>query len=229
MPRKRLAFMSAIAASAGALLLSGGASAATQTPAAGNPAAAKTLTAPGTPAAKTPRADFAPSAAKTAAAGSTPAATTTRAPIPAGGKAHIIVYSINSDGPDFQAIVSGAVGDYGPAVTVYPDGKIDPQHTSNIELILTRGTFRLSIASIDKKFVKATSHEPIYPRTCSDFISVTAGVPVVPGSGTGAYRGISGSFTMTGTLNEVEARPCHPAAAFLWQIITLAGPGTVSF
>ncbi len=134
-------------------------------------------------------AGFAPSAAKTAAAGSTPAATMTRAPIPAGGKAHIIVYSINSDGPDFQAIVSGAVGDYGPAVTVYPDGKVDPQHTSDIELILTRGTFRLSIAALDKKFVEATSHEPIYPRTCSDFISVTAGVPVVPGSGTGAYRG----------------------------------------
>jgi hypothetical protein len=174
-------------------------------------------------------AGVASAAAKTPAAGGTSAATTTWAPAPAGGNAHIIVYSINSDGPDFQAIVSGAVGDYGPAVTVYPDGKVDPQYTSDIELILTRGTFRLSIASIDKKFAKATSHEPIYPRTCSDFISVTAGAPLVPGSGTGAYRGISGSFTMTGTLNEVEARPCHPAAAFLWQIITLAGSGTVSF
>ncbi len=34
---------------------------------------------------------------------------------------------------------------------------------------------------------------------------------------------------MTGTLNEVEARPCHPVTGFLWQVITLAGPGTVSF
>ena len=165
----------------------------------------------------------------TPAAGGTSAATKTRVPAPAGSKAHILLYSINSDGPDFQAIVSGAAGDYGPAVTVHPDGKVDPQHASDIELILTRGTFRLSIASIDKKFVEAASHQPIYPRTCSDFLSVTAGVPVVPGSGTGAYRGISGSFTMTATLNEVEASPCHPTVTFLWQMITLAGSGTVSF
>jgi hypothetical protein len=165
----------------------------------------------------------------TRAAGGTSAATKAQAPALAGRMAHIIIYSINSDGPDFQTIVSGAVGDYGPAVTVYPNGTVDPQHTSDIELILTHGTFRLSIAKIDKKFVEAASHEPIYPRTCSDFLAVTAAVPIVPGSGTGAYRGISGSFTMTATLNEVEASPCHPTVTFLWQMITLAGSGTVSF
>lgn len=147
----------------------------------------------------------------------------------AGGKVHMMVYSVNSDGPDLSAILSGAVGDYGPAVTVHPDGTVDPQHASEMELILTRGSFRLSIADIDKKFVKATSGEPIYPHTCSDFITVTAAAPVVAGSGTGSYRGISGSFTVTLTLHEVEAKPCHPTSMFLSQILLLAGAGTVSF
>jgi hypothetical protein len=35
----------------------------------------------------------------------------------------------------------------------------------------------------------------------------------VAGSGTGAYRGIRGSFPVTITLNEVEAQPCQPTQA----------------
>jgi hypothetical protein len=146
----------------------------------------------------------------------------------ANGRASIMLYSINSDGPGFRAIIAGAVGDYGPAVTVDPDGKVDAKHGSEMKLNLTRGSFRLSIAGSDKKFVAAASHEPIYPATCSDLLSVTAAVPIVAGSGTGAYRGISGSFSVTATLHEVEATPCQHANAFLWQAIIVSGPGTVS-
>jgi hypothetical protein len=173
-----------------------------------------------------PSAAQAASATSAAAASGTPAATTS----PTGGQAHIIVYSIDSDGPGFRAILTGAVGDYGPAVTVYPDGKVDPQHTSQIELKLTHGTFRLSIASIDKKIISAYSHWPANPGTCSGSISLTAAAPVVPGSGTGSYRGISGSFTMTVTIDEVDVKPvCNGTSRFLSQVILLAGSGTVSF
>jgi hypothetical protein len=146
------------------------------------------------------------------------------------GGTHILVYSINSDGVDLRSIVTGTIGDYGPAETIYPDGKADPAHSSQLELKLTRGSFRLSIAALDKAFVRATSHEPIYPRTCSDFVSVTAAAPIVARSGTGSYRGISGSFQMTATLDEVEASSCKPAspASFLWQVISLTGSGTLS-
>jgi len=147
---------------------------------------------------------------------------------PASRQANIMVYSINSDGPDLRAVVTGAVGDYGPAVTVHPDGTVDPSHSSELELKLTGGSFRLSIADIDRKFVKAASHEPIYPRTCSDYMNVTAPAPIVAGSGTGAYQGITGSFRLTMTADEVEKKPCQPAAAFQWQVIVLAGHGTVS-
>ena len=166
------------------------------------------------------------------AATTPPAAAATasgRAAAATGGTANIMIYAVNTDGAYFRAIVSGVIGDYGPAVSIYPDGQVDPAHNSQMELRLTQGSFRLSIAALNKAFVKAASHEPIYPKTCTDLISVTKTSPIVAGSGTGAYRGIRGSFGVTLTLNEVEARPCQPSpGAFRTQLITLAGPGTIS-
>jgi hypothetical protein len=122
------------------------------------------------------------------------------------------------------------IGDYGSAVSIYPDGKVDPEHNSELDLRLTDGSFRLSIAALDKAFVKAASHAPIYPKTCTDLINVTGTMPIVAGSGTGAYQGITGSFPVTLTPNEVEARPCQPnPGAFRAQLITVAGSGTISF
>jgi hypothetical protein len=144
------------------------------------------------------------------------------------GTANIMLYSINSDGPGFRAVVTGAAGDYGPAVTVYPDGKVDPEHNSEMELNLTRGSFRLDIEQLDKEFVMAASHEPIYPRTCSDLFDFSVGVPIVPGSGTGAYRGITGGFSVTVTGDEVAAKPCSAQSRFLWQVIVITGRGSVS-
>jgi len=153
-----------------------------------------------------------------------------RAAAATGGRANIMIYAVNTDGAYWHAIVSGVIGDYGPAVSIFPNGQVDPAHNRELDLRLTRGSFRLSIAALDKKFVKATSHEPIYPRTCTDLVSITATTPIVAGSGTGAYRGIRGSFPVTITLNEVEARPCQPSpGAFRAQLITVAGSGTVSF
>jgi hypothetical protein len=146
----------------------------------------------------------------------------------AGRQVHIMVYSINSEGPDFRAVLDGAIGDYGPAVTVYPDGKVDPEHNSELELNLTRGSFRLNIAELDQRFTALTSHEPIYPRTCSDYVSFTVPVPVAAGSGTGSYQKISGSFTVTVTGNEDETPPCLGGTAFLWQVITISGSGSLT-
>src|SRR5215469_9287555 len=158
------------------------------------------------------------------------AAASARAATATGGKANIMIYAVNTDGAYWHAIISGVIGDYGPAVSIYPDGQVDPAHNSELALRLAHGSFRLSIAALDKAFVKATSHEPIYPKTCTDLISVAGTTPIVAGSGTGAYRGIRGSFPATITLNEVEARPCQPSpGAFRAQLITVAGSGTVSF
>lgn len=172
------------------------------------------------------------SAAATAPATQAPAAgATSAANAPAaGGAVHIIDYSLNSDGPWSKVILTGAIGDWGQAVTVHPDGTIDPQHTSELRLELQKGSFRLGFASLHKKIIRAYSPWPSDKSTCSGSVSFTVTIPVVAGSGTGAYRGISGSFTVTVTIDEVDVKPvCDGTSAFLAQVVLIVGPGRVSF
>src|SRR5207248_10372091 len=67
-------------------------------------------------------------------AASATAASTTTTPTtpPLSRNPHITLYSINSDGPRFQAILTGAVGDHLQSLSVYPDDRIDPQHDSDL-------------------------------------------------------------------------------------------------
>jgi len=144
------------------------------------------------------------------------------------GLTHVIAYSINTDNPVLTSVVSGAISDYGPAEEVSPGSTGVSAHGAELELKLTRGTFRLNIAGIDTKFSVGTSHEPIYPHTCSTYLTVSDAVPIVPGSGTGAYRGIAGTFAMTLTLNEVHHRPCTTSLSILRQVIVLSGGGKIT-
>ena len=146
------------------------------------------------------------------------------------GTSNIMIYSINSDGPYFRAIVTGVVGDYGPAVTVLPDGKVDPEHSSDMELNLHLGSFRLNIAAIAKDVTSAYRHWPVNKATCSGSITFRAKAPVVAGSGTGAYEGITGSYTTTVTVDEVDVKPvCNGTSPFISQVILFNGTGTVSY
>jgi hypothetical protein len=165
-----------------------------------------------------------------AAAASAPAVTpgTATASASSPGLTHITAYSINTDNPVLTSVVSGAIGDYGPAEEISPGGSGGSAHGGELELTLTRGTFRLDIAGLDAKFVQGTSHEPVFPGTCSTYVSVRDAVPVVPGSGTGAYRGIAGTFTMTLTLTEVHKSPCTTSLSILRQVIVLSGAGVVA-
>jgi hypothetical protein len=141
---------------------------------------------------------------------------------------NILLYNINSDGPYYRALLTGAIGDFGPAVAIYPNGKVDQEHNSEMELDLSRGTFRLNIAQLEKKFfAHVMQHYPDYPATCSVSDSITVPVPIVAGSGTGAYRGITGTFTITVTAQEDLYRPCNSPTK-QWEVILLTGQGTVS-
>ena len=144
--------------------------------------------------------------------------------------ARIVVWSVNSDGPDFRVIATGAVGDSGPAVTVHPDGTVDPGHSSDIELNLTRGSFRLSIARLAAEFRHVVGHWPADRATCSIHGTVTAAAPVVAGSGTGAYYGIAGTFTLTISLDEdwIKGPACsETSGGFQAQLLLIEGAGPV--
>lgn len=148
-----------------------------------------------------------------------------------GGQVFFTAYQ-NDDLPGATAVLSGAIGDFGAAVSVLRDGKVDPEHSSQLNLALTQGSFRIVIGRLHAKLLNALSHATYNLRTCSGHVSVTGAAPVVARSGIGAYKGISGTFTLTLTASEVDAKPgCQPfsGSPLLAQAIFIAGSGTVSF
>jgi len=148
-----------------------------------------------------------------------------------GGHVFFTAYQ-NDDLPGSTVILSGAIADFGSAVSVLRNGTVDPEHSSEFNLALTQGSFRIVIGPLQRKLGNALSDAPYNLRTCSGHVAVTGTAPVAAGSGTGAYAGIRGSFKLTITGNEVDATPgCQPfsGSALLAQSIFITGSGTVSF
>jgi hypothetical protein len=162
------------------------------------------------------------------ACASTPAKQPTARQPTATGNVHLTSYTDN-DGPTSTAVLAGAVGDYGKAQSVNPDGSVNAGHEGQLDLVLAHGSFRLDIADLDKEFVAVLAKVPVDTKTCSATASVTGPVPVVGGTGTGSYQGIHGSFTLTITLDEVyQPSGCSESTPYLAQSIVISGPGTVS-
>jgi hypothetical protein len=131
-------------------------------------------------------------AAGTGGGGAAPAATAASRRAGSGapavaGRAAIIDYQAN-DSARSKVILTGAIGDFGQAVSIHPDGTADPQHDSELRLALTRGSFRLSIAGLDKRIVSLFRDFPPDTATCSGTVTTAGVVPIVAGSGTGAYQ-----------------------------------------
>lgn len=148
---------------------------------------------------------------------------------PGEGHVHLVDYTDN-DGPDSGVILTGAIGDYGKAVSVNPDGSVNPDHNSQLELRLSRGSFRLDIAALDKAFVSAfAARFPTDAGTCSGFVTASRPVPIVAGSGTGAYQGVSGQFDLTTSVDEVDptSTKCDGTAPYLSQMLITTGFGDV--
>jgi hypothetical protein len=161
------------------------------------------------------------SAARAPSVGSTAAAKNAAA----SSTVHLTDYSDN-DGAKSKVILTGAIGDYGEATSVSTNGAV---HRSELDLSLAGGSFRISIADLDKKIVSAFSHFPSNSSTCSGSVIVRGAAPIVAGSGTGSYRGISGTFDLTVTIDEVVAKSkCDASAAFLSQAVVISGSGSVS-
>jgi hypothetical protein len=167
-------------------------------------------------------------AAAHSGAGDPAARSATKSPVK-GGRVYFTAYE-NDDLPGTTVVLSGAIGDFGAGVSVLKNGKVDPEHSSQFNLALTQGSFRIVIGPLHVKLLNALSHASYNRTTCSGHVAVTGTTPVVAGSGTGAYKGISGSFTLTIIGNEVDGKPgCHPfSAPLLAQSIFFVGSGTVS-
>ncbi len=143
---------------------------------------------------------------------------------------NITAYS-NNDGPKASVVLTGVIGDFGEAVRTYASGTSNKEY-NQLAVSVTRGSFRLGIGGLESKLRSALSGGfPTNTSTCSGIVTATGKTPVVAGSGTGAYEGLSGNFNLTITINEVESWPKCPktdTSPFLAETIFFNGTGTVS-
>jgi hypothetical protein len=147
----------------------------------------------------------------------------------AGGVVQLTAYQDN-DGPNSRVVLTGAIGDYGKAVRTYANGTTVQQY-NRLDVGVTRGSFQLKIAGLEQSLVNGASQLPTDLGTCSGTEIVTATTPIVAGSGTGEYQGISGAFKMTVTINEVDSWSRCPRSGqtLITESVFSTGSGVVSF
>src|ERR1022692_3329650 len=150
---------------------------------------------------------------------------------PASGAIQVWVTPQNSNTAPAPILLTGVIGDHGKAVNVTSSGKPTKKNLHYKLLELKKGTILVNGTAIDQAGNNA--NPTINPSNCSAYITATATIPIL--SGTGEYSGITGSIAMTetfafllptkknGTCN--ESNSANPVS----QWGTLYGSGTVSF
>jgi hypothetical protein len=154
------------------------------------------------------------------------------------GAVHVSVFG-DGFGVGGTAVLTGAIGDSGSADSIDANGTPDPANNTEELLALVQGSFRVSVVGLDKKIGSAFNNFQVNHRTCSGSLSATASVPIVAGSGTGAYAGITGGFVLTLSLALVGPKygsgkhegQCNNSnsASPVAQALLVTGSGTVSY
>ena len=98
----------------------------------------------------------------------------------AGGLVHVYEYDPPTNVPG-TIILTGAIADHGQDRA----GVAGPHHTYN-KLVLTKGSFEVNVGKIK-------IHQHLDKTSCTLVVHGSGPVPVVKGSGTGAYQGITGT------------------------------------
>jgi hypothetical protein len=153
------------------------------------------------------------------------------------GTVHVFDYG-DGEGVGGTVVLTGAIGDSGSSYTVLANGTPGPTGTE-VRVSLVQGSFTINVARLDKKIGSAFNKVEPSATTCSAYIVVTASTPIVAGSGTGAYTGISGGFTVTLTIAVIgskypsgkHAGQCNNSnnSPSVGQAQIVTGSGTVSF
>jgi hypothetical protein len=138
----------------------------------------------------------------------------------AGGIIHVYEVDSSLTSTTGNIILTGAIIDHGK-----DHEGVAGKGTIN-RIALSKGTFEVNTS-------KLHSNPRLDPKTCTFAGSSTAPVPIVAGSGTGAYRGLRGTTTTTvttaGVLAKLTSGTCDgkaaPIAGFAW----VTASGTVSF
>jgi hypothetical protein len=153
------------------------------------------------------------------------------------GTVHVFDYG-DGEGLGSTIVLTGAIGDSGSADSIGANGIPQPNSTE-VKISLVQGSFTISTARLDKKIASAFNNVEPNARTCSAYLVVTGSTPIVAGTGTGAYTGIRGGFTLTFTFAVIgskypsgkHAGQCNNSnnSPSVGQAQFVTGWGTVSF
>ena len=114
---------------------------------------------------------------------------------PTGGVVHVYEYDPPTNAPG-RIFLTGAIFDHG----LDRAGVAGPNHTYN-KLVLTKGSFEVNVAKIKV-------HQHLDTASCTLLVQGSGPVPIVKGSGTGAYQGITGtSRASTGFVGVFPKKP----------------------
>jgi hypothetical protein len=136
-----------------------------------------------------------------------------------GGVVHVYEYDPPTAVPG-RIILTGAIFDHG----LDRAGFAGPNHTYN-KLDLTKGSFEVNTGKIKV-------HQHLDTNSCTLVVQGSGLVPIVKGSGTGAYQGITGTFrTKTGFVGVFPKKPdgsCNMSAPAETGFGTVTGVGRSS-
>ena len=164
--------------------------------------------------------------------GGSPAFAATALSAPAGGS--VKLFATPSDGLHATILMTGAIGDYGNALTIDKNGRPDP-NGSYVKVTLQKGGFEINSTTLNAKANKA---QPTFnTATCSAALSVAG--PVTLFNGTGLYTGVAGTLTVNETAAFILPRytsgknkgKCNTSnnAQPVKQYASIIGTGTLSF
>jgi hypothetical protein len=148
-----------------------------------------------------------------------------------GGKAKLWVtpsgYRTSAKHPG-KVVLTGAIADYGTSVNATASGKPTTKQSTYELLKLTQGTIVVNTAALTQSLSSA-SPSTVDTTTCSFVLTGSGAITVV--KGTGAYSGLTGSFTATGTIAADFAKKksgCTSTKKPPGYYFSVEGSGTVS-
>jgi hypothetical protein len=105
-----------------------------------------------------------------------------------------VTQSSTNNTPTDPILLTGAIGDYGTSTSQDKNGKAD-MNGSFEGVVLQQGTFVVDNTKFNAKVGKS---KPITnSSTCSYSLTASGPVSIVAGSGTGAYKGLTGKLVIT--------------------------------
>jgi hypothetical protein len=130
-----------------------------------------------------------------------PAFAATGAATPTGGLIKVFVQPKEASGEHGTILVIGAIGDWGTTLNINANGTADP-NGNYAKVSLQKGTFVVNLTTLNALSNKV--QPTVYAGSCSIVFTVKG--PVGLSEGTGAYKGISGTLTITETFGAVLPR-----------------------